>query len=238
MKTLELEKLLHPRIVSHCKKLYDDGHYKHASQEALSQVERALKEKSGLLTKKYYGVNLIDKLFGKKKEGIKLFVEFGEDIQEDAQKYLRGVFSYYRNYTVHDGSKIDELHCIKIMILASDLMELIGVSTISITEVGGYEELVEIKLFPSDIKIAELLQFMDGYTIPDETYDGFFEALAWGGFSEEQYISTFDYGLVEYTEEQYSPSEWERKRDPYPTEIIGWFELTDLGKSILREIEG
>jgi len=43
----ELEELYHPRILKHCSQLVVDGHFKHAAIEAMTQVELALKEKSG-----------------------------------------------------------------------------------------------------------------------------------------------------------------------------------------------
>ncbi len=158
-------------------------------------------------------------------------------MQKDACQYLLGVFSYYRNYTVHDGSKIDESHCIKIMILASDIMDLIDVSTKSITADGGCEELVEIKLFPNVKKIAELLRLLESIPIIDDTVDGLFESLYSNGFTDKQYEAIFDYGLGGYVFEPYASNQDERMSDPYLPEEIGWFELTDLGKSILKEIE-
>ena len=68
---IELEVLLHPRVSKHCEKLYTDEHYKHAALEAMTQVELALKEKSGVGNK--YGVNLITGILGEGK-GIKLRV--------------------------------------------------------------------------------------------------------------------------------------------------------------------
>jgi hypothetical protein len=44
---VEFEALLHPRVLRHCESLVNSGHYKHAALEAMTQVELALKEKSG-----------------------------------------------------------------------------------------------------------------------------------------------------------------------------------------------
>ena len=53
--------LLHPRLIEECEKLFDDGHFKHVAREAMVQVEKALKEKSG-----------IDRLFGVNFSGFRL----------------------------------------------------------------------------------------------------------------------------------------------------------------------
>ena len=105
-----VDRLLHSRIVKHCTPLYLDGHYKHAAAEAMTQVEQAAKEKSGIT--KMFGVTLMRHVFGEG-TGIKLRVPFGEQMQKGARSYFEGTFAYYRNYAHHEGERIDELACLK-----------------------------------------------------------------------------------------------------------------------------
>ncbi len=86
-----------------------DGYFKHAAREAMTQVELALKERSGRT--KLYGRKLTTAVFGNGKS-IKLRVPFGDELQEDANKLFTAAFGYYRNYVVHDGSLIDEIYSI------------------------------------------------------------------------------------------------------------------------------
>jgi hypothetical protein len=123
------------------------------------------------------------------------------------------------------------------MILASELIDLIDVSTKSITEVGGYKGLIEIQLFSNKEKIGGILRFMHDYTIIDMTVDGFFEDLYIKGFTDEQYYAVFDFGLMEYVEQPYTFSGLDLEPDLLKPETIGWFKITDLGESILKEIE-
>jgi uncharacterized protein (TIGR02391 family) len=232
---VEFETLLHPRVLSHCKQLYIDGHYKHAALEAMTQVELALKEKSGVKNK--FGVNLVTSILGKNK-GIKLRVLFGDEWQEKAEKLFSGAFSYYRNYAAHDGSKIDNRTCLRVMILASELLDLIGASVLSFADVGGISGLVQTCVFPDKKSIYELLRFIDGQTFPDETVDGFFEDLSLKGFSDTQVQALIEVGLVEYVAKPYVPSELDL--DDYsvlPPDSISWFELTKLGKEIVTNLE-
>jgi uncharacterized protein (TIGR02391 family) len=229
---INFKELLHSRIQRHCEKLFDGEHFKHAALEAMKQVELALKEKSGL--KKPYGVNLVKNLFGEG-EGIKLRVPFGNNMQKEAKSLFEGTFSYYRNYAAHDGSKIVGITCARIMIMASELLDLIGASSISFEDIGGLDGLVKNGIFPSKKSVVELLKLMDGKSMVDECYDGMFEQLTDCGFSETQLHSLMDIGLLEYFSEPYVTSELD-KDDPYPPITIEWFEATKLGKEIVSSL--
>jgi uncharacterized protein (TIGR02391 family) len=232
---VEFETLLHPRVLNHCKQLYIDGHYKHAALEAMTQVELALKEKSGVKNK--FGVNLVTSILGKNKS-IKLRVPFGEEWQEKTEKLFSGAFSYYRNYAAHDGSKIDNRTCLRVLILASELLDLIGASDLSFADIGGVSGLVQTSVFPDNKSIYELLRFIDGKTYSDETVDGFFEDLSLKGFSDTQVQALIEMGLVEYVTKPYVPSELDlHDYSVFPPESISWFELTKLGKEIVTNLE-
>ena len=175
--------LLHPRIAKHCMKLVDDDHFKHAALEAMTQVELALKEKADV--KDNYGVRLTKALFGQE-NGIKLRVPFGEDLQKEAEALFSGAFSYYRNYAAHDGARIDQRACLRILIVASELLELIGASDISFTDIGGIHGLLQKGVFKDEPQIYKLLDFLNDNILPDHVCDGFYEDLASRGFSKSQ----------------------------------------------------
>ena len=232
---IELEELLNPRIIKHCVPLYRDGHYKHAALEAMIQVEKALKEKAGEGGDiKGYGVRLVTNLLGKGK-GIKLRVPLGEDLQQQAKTLFEGAFAYYRNYAAHDGTKIDQPICLRIMVLASELLDLIGASSLSFADVGGIEGLVKAGAFKDKEELLSLLEFLDGQYLPDEVVDGFWEDLYEKGFRDSQLDAVIDLDLVHYRVEDYVPRPYELLHDHSYPDTMAWFELTDLGKKAVAE---
>lgn len=232
---IELEELLNPRIVKHCMSLYVDGYYKHAALEAMTQVEIALKEKAqegGDV--KGYGLRLVTNLLGKGK-GIKLRVPLGDDLQQKAEILFEGAFAYYRNYAAHDGAKIDQRICLRIMILASELLDLIGASSLSFADVGGIEGLVKASAFKDEEELVSLLEFLDGRYLPDEVVDGFYEDLYERGFRDSQLEAVIELDLVQYQVEDYVPHPYELLHGHSYPDTMGWFELTDLGKRAVTE---
>jgi len=216
--------ILHPRIVAQCMPRYSDGYFKDAALEAMTQVERAVKEKSGV--SKLFGVTLVRAVFGSG-PGIKLRVPFGDHMQAFAQKYFEGAFSYYRNYAAHEGDQIDGPTCFRILVMASDLLFLIGASSLSFTDVGGADGLVKLGVYPSADKVIELLRLLDSYYLANEICDGFYEDLRERGFEEKHLQALFDCGLVEYqvNTEVDDPSGF--------ADSIGVFFLTPQGKHVV-----
>ncbi|TAD78746.1 MAG: TIGR02391 family protein [Oscillatoriales cyanobacterium] len=228
---INFESLLHPRILEHCKKLYLDAHYKYAALEAMTQVELALKEKSD--TQDKFGVNLVTNLFGNGK-GIKLRVPFGDEMQKQAETLFKGAFVYYRNYCAHDGRKIDDQTCLRVMVLASELLDLIGASKLSFADVGGIEGLIKVGVFSNKEDIVNLLCILDGFNLPDDDLDWLEDTLLERGYTFSQIEPLIDTGLIEYTSQRYVvPIELLDIRDTLP-DTIGWFQLTELGKKIAK----
>ncbi|HUV02445.1 MAG TPA: TIGR02391 family protein [Desulfobacteria bacterium] len=231
MTKIDIDKLLHQRIIDECKSLYEDGHFPQAALESMKQVELALKEKAEI-GENLFGKRLVDQLFGSGKS-IKLKIPLGDELQEQAKLLFKGAFSYYRNYAAHDGSKIDETICIRVMVLASELLDLIGASSISFTEIGGVKGLIEKGIFDDESQIADLLSFLSSQVFPYETFDGMFEDLAERGYSDQQYQAVFDLDLVEYHSEMRNhgfpgePADWD---------TFGWLELTTQGRKVLAQI--
>lgn len=224
--------------------LFNDSHHKHAAHEAMIQVEQALKEK-GRVNDKRFGMTLIDSLF--KFEGIeknkqlqvphKLRVPLGDELQKDAEKYFNGVFSYYRNYTAHDGSKIDQRTCLRIMLIASELLDLIDASSLSFIDLGGIDGILKATELSNKEQLLELLKLLADYNLPEGDADGLREELWEIGMGDFQLDAVHELDLVRYHEEKYNPSMEELMVNNDPLSEIGWFELTDLGKRVCEEIE-
>jgi uncharacterized protein (TIGR02391 family) len=232
---ISVDRLLHPRIASHCLQLYLDGHFKHAAGEAMTQVELALKERAGFNC--LYGVRLVNALFGDGK-CIKLFVPFGDELQKHAHDLFKAAFSYYRNYTAHDGSLINEQEAMRIIILATELLELIGASNKSFSDIGGVDGLVKYGVFINEKHLCDILKFLTHYILPEDAPDGFFEDLAQQGYSQEHVDAVIETGLIEYeSNEMYIPEPF-RVFKSDSTEMIGTFNLTDVGNKVLRQLSG
>ena len=225
-----IQELLAPRITKNCVPQFRGGYFKGAAHEAMIQVELALKEK-GRVEGTQFGVNLIKDLFGR--SGVTLRVPLGQELQADAEKFFIGVFKYYRNYAAHDGSKIDQRIALRILILASELLELIDASELTLADSGDVEGLVRVGGFENAGRLGELLALLDHYTMPAGTYDGLFEGLAMNGFKDEELTRAVELNLIEM-----HSGEGETSFDsPSETEVMEWFELTKLGREALESIK-
>jgi uncharacterized protein (TIGR02391 family) len=225
-----LDAILHQRIIDKCMPLYKDGHFSCAALESMKQVELALKEKSGT-DEKLFGTRLVDTLLGSEKS-IKLTIPLGDELQKQAKSLFTGAFSYYRNYAAHDGSNINKVISIRIMVLASELLDLVGASSISFTEIGGVKGLIKHGIFAEESQITDLLSFLSSQVCPDECFDGLFEDLYERGFTDHQYQSVFDLGLIEY---KYKSMDFYFSGKPTDLDTFGWFELTPIGQKVLNK---
>jgi hypothetical protein len=98
---------------------------------------------------------------------------------------------------------------------------------------GGVEGLVKIGEFRSTKRLGDLLTLLDEYFMPEHTYDGLYENLAEEGFGEAELESVIQLNLVEmHSGEFETPDTHFGER----TEIMEWFELTDLGRETLKSI--
>ncbi len=148
--------LFHQRIIETCLPLYDSKHYQHAALESMKQVEMALREKA-IAPKNIFGVNLVKWVWGHG-EHITLNVPLGEDFQEKAHTLFKGAFGYYRNYAAHDGAKIDKTVCLRIMVLASELLDLIAASNRSFEGIGGVSGIIKAGIFDSAQQFRDFLK--------------------------------------------------------------------------------
>lgn len=115
------------------------------------------------------------------------------------------------------------------MVLASELLGLIGASSISFTEVGGVEGLIKHGIFAEESQITDLLSLLLSEACPDDCFDGLFEDLAVRGYTDNQFQSVFDLGLIVYKETDQIINK------PTDVETLGWFELTPMGQKVLNK---
>ncbi|MDW7761109.1 MAG: TIGR02391 family protein [Acidobacteriota bacterium] len=231
---VRLDEILHPRIAGECIKLYLDGQFKHAAREAMTQVELALKERAGV--PKLYGIRLINSVLGPG-SGVKLRLPFGPETEKEVHALFQAAFAYYRNYAIHQGSLIDEKACLRIMVLATELLELIGASKRSLANIGGVDGLIRHAAFADRDEIKDLLKFLHERVVPEDAPDGFFEDLAEKGYSPQKLDALFDVGLVDYKEKEVEIPEWGCNELRDVSERIGVFLLTPLGRQVLNEIQ-
>lgn len=223
----DLDELIHPRIIDSCSGLYRDGHYPQAAFEAMKQVELALKEIS-LAPRGVYGQRLIKRVFGEAR-GITLVVPLGSEYQLHAQKLFEGAFGYYRNDGAHRGGNVDKKICGRVLILASELLDLLGASTQTISA-GGIEGLVESGIFNSVNHFRRCLEFYDlGHYCPEGTFDGYWEALAQAGISEAQEKVFWNLEVIQCRQE--APPQGSR------WEFFDVIELSTLGRSLLKDLQ-
>ena len=234
-----LEQLLHPRICDACGRNYMDADWKGVVHVAMLEVEHVLREAAGELRpdgEEGRGWLCGDKLINRVWElhdKVGLVVPFGKEYQQDARKLFQGAFGYYRNYTNHDIGEISQRTCIRVMILASELLDLVHASSRSFTGLGGVDGLIKAGWFRDNDEIKRLLVFLSGQSFPYNTCDGFYEDLLEKGYTEAQVEAMFEFGLVRYRSEVINhnlPNE-----DPDYDEC-GWLELTQLGRSIAGDI--
>ncbi|MHA1853822.1 MAG: TIGR02391 family protein [Candidatus Heimdallarchaeaceae archaeon] len=232
---IELDVFLHPRILKKCISLYESGFFPDAAFNAIKQVELAFKEKAGVEDEeKLFGARLYEKILGSGKS-IKLKVPLGDNLQKEAKEVFKSVSSYYRNYLAHkEGNKVDKIICTRILIIASELLDLINASSISFTEIGGAEGLIKQGIFENKLQLSNLLSFLSSQVFPYESFDGMFEDLIRKDYTKTQYEAVFDLGLIEYHSEIKDHSHPGESED---WDDFGWIELTPQGRNILTQFQ-
>jgi len=223
----ELLDLFHPRIRTACERLFLDAHFPQAAAEAFKQVELALKERTGY--RNLCGVRLVQRTF-QRGPGIRLVTPLGEDAQKAAAAYCQAAFTYYRNHAVHDGRGIDEAVCSRCLIVATELLEMVGASAVrfdTVEELGQLAAAIGIAGLES---LRELLRFLDGYVIVDDVLDGLYEELAERGWGDFVLEFVFDTGLAEYVGGKLPATPLHPMEDGVE---LATFDLTDQGREIV-----
>jgi len=227
---LEIKEYLNPKIEHHCLTLFENGHYPECAHTAMKQVELNLNKKLGIIGYQPATKTILDKF--SKGKGIRLKVPFGEEQQENAKLLFQGAFKYYRNYSAHQDRNITRESAFRIMLIATELLNLLDACYLNIDELGGIEEIKKVLEIETDERLEELLTFIDGQWIHDDVCDGFFEDLYNKNFSDYQYNKLFELNMICYESGPYEPEEDE----PEPPEEIGFFKLTSLGKEVVEAI--
>ena len=228
---IDIKEHLNPKVVHHCLRLFENKHYPECAHTAMKQVEINFNKKCGLKSFTPI-VKTIKKIF-KLGKGVRLKVPFGEEEQEYAQELFKGAFKYYRNYTAHQQDNITMDIALRVMFIASELLDLLDACSLNLEELGDIKEIKNVLGIDDNNRLEELLSFVDGSWIADDVCDGFFEDLAMRGFTDDQYEKLFELNIVCYEEKPYKPDESELE----PPERIGFFELTDIGKELLKEFK-
>jgi hypothetical protein len=221
---------LNPKIEHHCLPLFKGKHYPECAHTAMKQVELNLNKKLGIVRYVPTTKTIWEKFSDGK--GLRLKVPFGEEQQDNAKLLFQGAFKYYRNHAAHQDQSITKKTALRIMVIASELLDLLDVCYLNIDEIGGIEEIKAVLRIKDDERLQKLLSFVDGYSIPDDASDGFFEGLALMGFGNEEYDKLFELNLIYYEFAPYTPHEGE----DYPSDEIGFFGLTDLGKEVVKAL--
>lgn len=218
-----IEEVLHPRVEKYCLDLLRKGYYQHASLEAMKQVEIALRDLA-LAPPGLVGIKLVKWFFGGKGPVI-IQDRLGENSREAAQKLLESSFKYYRNYAAHDGTEIDRITAIRILVLASELLDLVSASPRSLNNEGGVEGLVRTDMFNSASHLVDALRFYDD-SVWGEAMDDYFEKLADRDLGQEHLKLFLELDLVNL-----------ETRAMENDEICTFFTLTPAGQQALAKAE-
>lgn len=116
--------------------------------------------------------------------------------------------------------------------VSSELLDLIAASPISFIEIGGVRGLIEHGIFAEESQLTDLLSFLSSQVCPYECFDGLFEDLYERGYTDHQFQSVFDLGLIEY---KYKMMNHNLPGKPADLDNFGWFELTPMGKMVLNK---
>lgn len=84
-------------------------------------------------------------------------------------------------------------------------------------------------IFAEESQITDLLSFLSSQACSDDCFDGLFEDLALRGYTDNQFQSVFDLGLIVYKETD------DIINKPADVETLGWFELTPIGQKVLNK---
>ncbi len=221
----DIFELMHPRLQKECKRLFLNDFFPQAVAEAFKHVELELKER--VASKKLYGVKLIRASFSGKM-GWRLVVPLGEKANGFARNYLASAFKYYRNHAVHDGQGISKDACTRALIVATDLLNLLGAASIHFESLKDLVVLAKGRGFDSGFSVQQLLRFLEREVVIDCCVDGMFEEKAKCGWGTKQYEFVFETGLVEYED---TPAETV-EGDSFHAEEVGRFKLTMLGEKV------
>lgn len=221
-----LEGFLHARLTGECLSLYKGGFHKQAAMEAMKQVELALRDKTGGPSE-VSGVRLVRMAFDDDR-GFYLHLRLDPEQQEAGRLLFEGAFKYYRNYAAHDGTKISPTIAVRVLILASELLDMLGASSRRLGGREGLEQFIRSTFGDGDM-LVRALRALDGEWFGDDVVDGFFESLRKAGVSDDQFFAVVETGLIEVDEGPTMDPEWD---------TVTRFQLTADGARVIEWLEG
>ena len=191
---LDFWSMVHESIVKVAKDKFEDGYPADAVESSFKEINARVKEilrnKTG---KELDGASLMNNAFSEKSPVIvlaDLSTETGRNIQKGFMQIFAGAMTGIRNPHAHENIPISRERATHFIFLASLLMHKLDCTG-----------LIEQSIFDDESQLSDLLSFLSSQFFIDETFDGMFEELAERGYSDQQYQSVFDSGLVEYHEE-------------------------------------
>jgi hypothetical protein len=232
-KEIQENEVFHTRIITSSLPLFNNGHYQQAMLESMKQVEMALREK-GIPPKNHnFGDKLVRWVLDSGNH-ITLSVSLGHDLQEKALMLFRGAFGYYRNYVAHNDARIDKPVCFRVMVLASELLDLVDASTRSFEGIGGIYGIIKSGIFRDVQEFKDFLDFHINQQFIEEDYSDYAREFTERGYNDIQQEAMFDFGFFRF-------NEWETNIDEkagiFDSTLIGQFELTDEGRKVLEELK-
>jgi hypothetical protein len=234
---VKVEDLLHARIGRRCLDRWSAGQYRDAVREAMTQVEQALKERSEVETgpANRYGA-LLNKPAFEADSGLRLRVAYDGDLQEKAGAFFEAAWRFHSEVAAREEETIDGTASLRTLVLASELLDLIGAPAAGHSAVAVVRELVRQDVFKSGEIVAELLSFLDGYLMAEKESKAFYDDLRERGFSDEQLHAVVELGLVEFAAEPSLTAGNDTRALRDLREPPAAFTLTPLGEAALRDL--
>jgi hypothetical protein len=173
---VKVEDLLHARIGRRCLDRWSAGQYRDAVREAMTQVGQALKERSEVETgpANRYGA-LLNKPAFEADSGLRLRVAYDGDLQEKAGAFFEAAWRFHSEVAAREEETIDGTASLRTLVLASELLDLIGAPAAGHSAVAVVRELVRQDVFKSGEIVAELLSFLDGYLMAEKESKAFYD---------------------------------------------------------------
>jgi hypothetical protein len=232
-----VEDLLHARIGRRCLDHWSAGQYRDAVKEAMVQVEQAVSERDGMNagSTPRYGAKLNKPVF-EPQSGLRLRVAYDGDLQEKAGAFFDAARRFHSEVAAREQETLDGTASMRALVLASELLDLIGAPAAGHSASGIVRALVDQDVFKSAEIVAELLSFLDGYLMAEKEAQAFYEDLRERGFNTDQLRAVVDLGLVEFAAEPSLTTENDVRAVRDLREPPAAFTLTALGEAALRDL--
>jgi len=122
-------------------------------------------------------------------------------------------------------------YAVRILVIASELLDLIDSSALSYVDLGGIDGLLKAEVFESEDQLLGVLETCDDYALPRHDAERLRERIfaAYGAW-DDHLDAVLELNLIRYIDTEFD--------DPdYGIEEGGYLELTELGRQFIEEIE-